>query len=196
MRVGIYAGTFDPVHSGHISFALQALTAASLEAIYFLPERRPRAKQHVEHFAHRMAMIKKAVKPHPQLHAMELVDVSFSVERTLPFLQQQFGNDQLVFLIGSDLVSSLATWPHIDRLFSESELVIGLRHDHTSENIHAVVDTWPTKPQAITLFPSFAPNISSGAVRQALRSRQQAAGLLKSVERYSDQNWLYITLNR
>lgn len=196
MRVGIYAGTFDPVHSGHISFALQALTAASLDAIYFLPERRPRAKQHVEHFAHRMAMIKKAVKPHPQLHAMELVDVSFSVERTLPFLQQQFAGDQLVFLIGSDLVSSLATWPYIGRLFSESELVIGLRHDHTSENVHAVVDTWPTKPRAITLFPSFAPNVSSGAVRQALRSRQQAAGLLKSVERYSDQNWLYITLNR
>lgn len=196
MRIGIYAGTFDPVHSGHISFALQALVAANLDAIYFLPERRPRSKQHVEHFAHRLAMIKRAVQPHPQLHAMELVDVSFSVERTLPFLQQQFSGDQLVFLIGSDLVPSLADWPHIERLFSVSELVIGLRHDDSSESIHTVVDAWATKPQAITLFPSFAPHVSSGAVRQALRSRQQAAGLLKSVERYSDQNWLYVTLDR
>src|SRR4051812_4657029 len=94
-RIGIYAGTFDPVHSGHVSFALQALKAAELDKVYFLPERRPRNKQHVEHFGHRTAMLKRAAQPHSQFEVLEMVDISFSVERTLPKLQKQFEGDQL-----------------------------------------------------------------------------------------------------
>ena len=78
-RVGIYAGTFDPVHVGHISFALQSLTAANLDSIYFAPERRPRNKQQVEHFAHRVAMIKRAIRPYRKFAILELVDTSFSI---------------------------------------------------------------------------------------------------------------------
>lgn len=40
-RIGIYSGSFNPVHAGHIAFALQALESANLKTIYFLPERRP-----------------------------------------------------------------------------------------------------------------------------------------------------------
>ena len=47
-RIGIYAGTFDPVHAGHVAFALQSLEAAKLDRVYFLPERRPRGKRQVK----------------------------------------------------------------------------------------------------------------------------------------------------
>jgi nicotinate-nucleotide adenylyltransferase len=69
-RIGIYSGTFDPVHSGHISFALQSLKAAKLDKVYFLPERRPRNKQQVEHFGHRVAMLKRAIKPYPEFNVL------------------------------------------------------------------------------------------------------------------------------
>jgi nicotinate-nucleotide adenylyltransferase len=197
-RIGIYAGTFDPVHAGHVSFALQALQAAQLDKIYFLPERRPRAKQHVEHFGHRVAMLRRAIEPHPQFDIIELVDVSFSVERTLPELQRQFEGDSLVFLFGSDVVAGLADWPNVDTLLKGAELVVGLRNQDDRASIHKVVETIIEEqkilPQAVTIFPSFAPTVSSGKVREALRSRQQTEGLLKSVERYSDHNWLYVSL--
>lgn len=195
-RVGIYAGTFDPVHSGHISFALQSIQAAKLDVIYFLPERRPRTKQNVEHFAHRVAMLKKATAPHPRLKVMELVDVSFSVERTLPKLRNQFKDSDLVFLLGSDIVPSLSSWSQANRLLKDNELVIGLRHQDKREDIHKIVSTWAVKPPAITLFDSYAPKVSSGKIRQALRLGRpsDAEGVLSSVERYSNQNWLYISL--
>jgi nicotinate-nucleotide adenylyltransferase len=193
-RVGIYAGSFDPVHSGHVTFALQALQAAELDKIYFLPERRPRAKQQVEHFAHRVAMLKRALKPHQQFAVLELVDVSFSVERTLPFLQKQFSGSQLVFLFGSDIMPSLAGWPHVDRLLTGFEIVIGLRDEDSRSMMHNIIEAWPSQPKAVTMFTSYAPRVSSDQVREALRKRQPAEGLLVSVERYSDRNWLYITL--
>ena len=194
-RVGIYAGTFDPVHAGHIAFALQAIKAASLDKVYFLPERRPRGKQQVEHFAHRVGMVKQAIKPHPQFDVMELVDVSFSVERTLPYLQKQFPGDELVFLFGSDVVPVLSEWPNAERLLSDAELVIGLRSKDDGETLKRIIADWPHQPKAVTMFASYAPDVSSGGVREALRKRQPAAGVLTSVERYSDHHWLYVSLS-
>jgi nicotinate-nucleotide adenylyltransferase len=193
-RIGIYAGTFNPVHAGHITFALQALMAAQLDKIYFLPERRPRDKQHVEHFGHRVAMLKRATRPHPQFAVLELVDVSFSVERTLPKLRKQFSGGQLVFLFGSDVAPNLQAWPKSEYLLKDSELVIGLRHDDNRGDLHKIIENWPVQPKAVTVFPSYAPEVSSGGVREALRHRKQAEGLLTSVERYSDHHWLYVSL--
>lgn len=194
-RIGIYAGTFNPVHAGHIAFALQAATAAALDAVYFLPERRPRAKQQVEHFAHRVAMLKRALRPYREFHVLEMVDVSFSVERTLPQLKQRFKDSELVFLFGSDVVPQIADWPHADRLLEGSELVIGLRNQAARQDIHRLVEDWQAIPKAVTVFVSHAPDVSSGKVREALRRRQAAKGLLSSVERYSDRNWLYVSIN-
>lgn len=193
-RIGIYAGTFDPVHAGHVTFALQSLEAAKLDKVYFLPERRPRDKQHVEHFGHRVAMLLKATAPYPQFEVLEMVDVSFSVSRTLPRLQQEFQGSELVFLFGSDVVPSLQDWPDADKLLKDNELVIGLRDQDDRGAIHAIVEAWPAQPKALTMFPSYAPDVSSGRVREALRQRQPTNGLLSSVERYSDRNWLYVSL--
>jgi nicotinate-nucleotide adenylyltransferase len=193
-RIGIYAGTFDPIHAGHVTFALQALEIAGLDRIYFLPERRPRAKQQVEHFAHRVAMLKRALKPHRQFAILELVDVKFSVEHTLPRLQTQFPKGELVFLFGSDIIPSLENWPHVDKLLLGHEIVIGLRNEDSRSTLHTIIEAWTSQPKAVTIFPSYAPGVSSGQVREALRKRQSAEGLLSSVERYSDRNWLYVSL--
>lgn len=196
-RIGIYAGTFNPVHSGHIAFALQALEAARLDAIYFLPERQPRGKPQVEHFGHRVGMLERALKPHPKLHVMELVDVNFSVKRTLPRLRQRFPEADLVFLFGSDVVPGLAGWPQAPQLLKDHELVIGIRSRDNREDLRGIIENWPVQPKAVVMFDSYAPDVSSGIVREALRKGQPAApGLLTSVERYSDRHWLYVSLTR
>lgn len=193
-RIGIYPGTFDPVHTGHIAFALQSREAAKLDKIYFLPERRPRDKQNVEHFAHRVAMLRDAIKPHPQFKVIELVDISFNVQRTLPKLQSMFEGDELVFLFGSDIAKKLGTWPLSERLLTSSELVIGLRHEDKREEVKDAVESWPGAPLGVRLVDSFAPEVSSSKVRNALRLNRQTRGVLRSVEKYSNRNWLYISL--
>jgi nicotinate (nicotinamide) nucleotide adenylyltransferase len=193
-RIGVYAGTFDPVHTGHIVFALQSMKEMNLDQVYFLPERRPRNKQHVEHFAHRVAMLKQATRPHPQFKVLELVDVSFTVERTLSRLNTLFAGDQLVFLFGSDVVMIMPGWSNIDRLLKSSELVIGLRRRYNQANISDSIKLWDVQPKQLKFINSYAPDVSSGKVREALRTRHRVAGILRSVEKYSDRHWLYISL--
>ncbi len=195
-RIGIYAGTFDPVHAGHISFALQALKEAGLDKIYFLPERRPRHKTGVEHFGHRVAMLKRAAEPHSKLDVLELEDVSFTMERTLPKLQKRFQGSQLVFLFGSDIVSQLPLWPKAQNLLKQSELVVGVRAKHDASTITKQIAQWPYQPTGLFVFESYAPDVSSHKVREALRRRQLTRGLLTSVARYANRNWLYISLSQ
>lgn len=193
-RVGIYAGTFDPVHAGHISFALQAIEAAGLDVVYFMPERRPRGKQGVEHFGHRVAMLKKAVRPHKKLKVLELEDVSFAVKTSLPRLHKRFAGAQLSFLFGSDVAGYVAGWPNAERLLQTSELIVGMRAADSESELRQKIASWPIKPVDIHMFTSQAAHVSSRTVREALRERRYEPGLLKSVERYSNRNWLYVSL--
>jgi nicotinate-nucleotide adenylyltransferase len=195
-KIGVYAGTFDPVHTGHIAFALQALQVGHLDAVYFLPERQPRGKQGVEHFAHRVGMLRQASQPHPQFHVLEFPDINFSTERTLPRLRKRFPNDTLVFLFGSDIVPHLMAWPNVVPLLVDCELVIGVRNQDDSENIKREISNWPIQPTSLTIFPSYAPEVSSGTVREALRKRTQTAGLLSSVQKYSNHHWLYVSFGQ
>lgn len=193
-RVGIYAGTFDPVHAGHIAFALQAIQSAQLDRVYFLPERRPRHKTGVEHFGHRVAMLNRALRPHPKLKVLETDDISFSIKRTLPRLQQQFGTAKLVLLMGSDVAQHLENWPNANRLFGQCDIVIGLREMQDTQSLLAIIEKWKPQPANIQMIKSYAPDISSHNIREALAARTQVRGLLTSVARYSNRHWLYVSL--
>jgi nicotinate-nucleotide adenylyltransferase len=147
-RIGIYAGVFNPVHAGHIAFALQACQEAQLDRLYFLPERRPLHKQGVEHFGHRVAMLKRAIGLHPKFGVLELPDVSFSVRRTLPALQQKFAGNQLVFLFGSDAVRHIPHWKHAERFLSQGEILVGLRRQARARTVKHEIKQWPTQLRA------------------------------------------------
>lgn len=191
MRIGIYSGTFDPVHAGHIAFALQAVTAAKLSRVYFVPERAPRGKRHVTHYAHRVAMIHRATRPYTQLEVLELEDKAFSVAHTLPRLRRDFPDDELVYLCGSDVIAHMAQWPHVAQFLQQVELCVGRRGNETQHSIEQALETLPL-PLKVTFFDSHAPAVSSSQVRAALREKRGARGLLASVKVYAAQEWLYL----
>ena len=194
-RIGIFAGSFDPVHSGHIAFALQACKTAKLDTVYFLPERRPRQKPGIEHVGHRAAMITRAIKPYNQLGLLELPDIYFDTRHTLVKLRREFADAQLVMLLGSDLLLHLAEWPDVGDLLSSTELAIGLRSAQTTELVSRAITQLPVQPPAVTIIKTANGHVASAKIRQAIRKRHQAAGLLASVQRYATAEWLYASVS-
>lgn len=193
-RIGIYAGVFNPVHAGHITFALQAMQKAKLDAVVFVPERNPRFKPEAEHFAHRVAMLKRAIRPHKHMAVLELVDRRFTVERTWPQLETIFAGDTLVLLAGSDVALQIPEWSRAPRMLSVCELIVGVRSEHELPAIAQRIMSWEVTPLRLHIFESYAADVSSGAVREALRERTEAKGLLRSVQQYARHNWLYVSL--
>jgi len=199
-RIGILAGTFDPVHAGHIFFALEAIKKANLDKVVFLPERRPPRKQGVEHFGHRTAMITQAIKPYKQLELLELPDMSFNTNRTLPQLRKEFPRGQLFFLVGSsnveDMNSSNWTEKSIRTYFKAGNLIVALREEDDLESLKLSLASLPSRPKEVTIISTPKKSISSSKIRQALRDNKAAVGLLPSVYRYVKNQWLYVSVNK
>jgi nicotinate-nucleotide adenylyltransferase len=127
-RIGIFSGTFDPVHRGHIAFALAALKQRNLDRVVLLPERSPRGKLGVSDFMHRLHMLRLAVRPHRKLSVLVLDDVQFTVKHTLAQLEAKYPRAEFVLLLGSDVVRTFGfRWPGLEALLQSVELAISTR---------------------------------------------------------------------
>ena len=126
-HVGIYAGTFDPVHMGHVSFGLAAKEALHLDTVMYLPESNPRFKSNVTSLNHRLTILKLTLADYPGLESMTVASPQFTIDKTLPELEKHFPNAVFTFLIGSDIVPTLHAWPKIEKLIQSSTLAIGIR---------------------------------------------------------------------
>lgn len=140
-RVGIYPGTFDPVHAGHITFAASTLKTCQLDEVVFIPEHSPRRKTAVTNIAHRHAMLTQALQDHPGLHTVLLESQQFTIRETLPELKQLFPEAELTFLIGSDIANMLTHWDDLGDLLSTASFAIGLRSADTPASVNMVMRT-------------------------------------------------------
>ena len=114
----------------------------------------------------------------------------------MPELEKRYKDDQLVILLGSDLVPHLGSWEYATRLLSGCELVVGIREGDDEQVIKHALEELPAIPKNIYLFQSYGDDISSTKIRDALLSGTYTKGLLTSVQRYSNKHWLYVTVGK
>lgn len=186
MRVGIFSGTFDPVHRGHIAFALAALKQCQLDKVVLLPERSPRGKLGVSDFKHRLRMLRLAVRPHRKLSVLALPDTQFTAQQTLPQLQAKYPGAQLVMLLGSDVVQTFGfRWPGLDTLLQSVELAISTRAGESESALREFLDTLD-QPFTATFVNGPHAHLSATEVRKG-----NLQGIEPLVRDYIEQNQLY-----
>jgi len=188
-RVGIYSGSFDPVHAGHIVFALRAQKIAGLEKIYFVPERRPKHVAEPEHYVHRTVMLKRALQPYEQFSLFDLPDARLT-SRSLTRVVRALPPANYSLLT----TASALLWQEgeLPALYRKQHLVIAVTsHDQMAEVLARL--TGSDRPLGnITFVDIGTDHISSAAVRKGLRQGKQVRGLLPSVWRYARKQWLYL----
>ena len=148
MKIGLFGGTFDPVHKGHLAVARAALGACQLNRIYFVPANLPphKQKQPMTAFAHRFAMLALATADEkafvPSL--LEAPDEGASAKKekpnytidTIRRLKQSFKvSDQLFFLIGMDAFADIGKWHQAEALFKECEFIIAGRPGYSLADV-------------------------------------------------------------
>lgn len=191
-RVGIFSGTFDPIHNGHVRFAQEAIKQCKLDKVFFLVEPRPRRKQGVRAFEHRVNMVKLALEQEPQLGVIVLEQQRFTPHETLPVLQARFKGAELIMLIGEDMLTHMASWPHIDELITGISFVVGVRENTTDVQHHIRTIE---KTRGVTfrydMFKTDLSGESSSKVRAKIRRGQTPGGLHLDVLTYIQLNGLY-----
>lgn len=128
MRIGIFGGSFDPVHLGHLIAAESAREQASLDRVLFMPAAQPPHKldRNLAAAADRLAMLELATAGNPSFDVscdeLNRGGVSYTVD-TLADLASQRPGDTLVLLLGPDAVRGLPTWREPERIAVLAELV-------------------------------------------------------------------------
>ena len=128
MRIGIYGGSFNPVHLGHLIAAECCREQARLDRVLFMPAATPPHKQGqlLADAADRVAMLTLAVGGH-EAFAVSTIEVdrggvSYTVD-TLAVLAERHPHDTLVLVLGPDALAQLPTWREPQTIADRCELV-------------------------------------------------------------------------
>ena len=187
-RIGIYAGGFDPVHAGHIVFALKSQKIAGLDDVYFVPERRPLKQSEPEHYVHRSVMLGRALQPYDQFHVFDLPDARLnarSLTRVIDALPQ--ANLSLLVTAGD-----LLWYQELPGIYFKLHLIIAVTsHAQMAEVLKRLNDA-DTPLGNLTFVDIGTNHINSADVRKGIRQGKAVRGLLPSVWRYARGHWLYL----
>ncbi len=132
MRVGVYGGTFDPVHQGHLIVTEQCREQGRLDQVWFVPAPRPPNKldQSLTRFDQRVEMLQLAIAGNPAFRVDEIekerTGPSYTVD-TLAELQRRHPGDDLWLLVGSDTLADLPNWHDPVRLVGLVGLLVMAR---------------------------------------------------------------------
>jgi nicotinate-nucleotide adenylyltransferase len=140
-RMGIFGGTFDPVHQGHMIIAEQVADALSLASVIFVPGGVPPHKtaSSVKATAEdRFDMVESAVKDNDKFF-VDRVEIDagramYSVE-TVPLIKERYEGEEWFFISGADEVSDLLAWKEPDRLLEEAAMVAATRPGYDISNL-------------------------------------------------------------
>jgi len=121
MRVGIFGGSFDPVHYGHLLLAESCREQCRLDQVWFLPAGQPPHKREVELTPgdQRVDMLHLAVDGNPAFmvrrHEVDRTGVSFTVDTLDHFLEEQ-SHLEPYLLVGADMLHDLPRWHRAQRV--------------------------------------------------------------------------------
>lgn len=130
MKVGLFGGSFDPVHRGHVEPVSAACDSLGLERVIYLPTARPPHKGDVVAPAWaRYTMVELALLGHDRLvaSAFEMRDERCYTIDTVEHFRRQLPGAGLVLLIGADSWSSFTTWRDWRRIVDRAELAVLVR---------------------------------------------------------------------
>ena len=197
-KIGIYGGTFNPLHTGHLHGAKQAIEALDLDKLILIPDRIAPHKQMPEGSAtpeQRMEMLRIATKNEPK---MEVSDIELKREGksysylTVEQISREYPDAKLYLLMGTDMFTSFHTWMEPDRITAKATLAVMYRGDKgEAEAIEETKAQMESRGVEVVLIKNDAIAISSTQMRRLLAFQCAGPFLPEGVEDYIRSQGLY-----
>jgi nicotinate-nucleotide adenylyltransferase len=169
MKIGLFGGSFDPVHLGHLLVAQAAREELGLDRMFFIPAAQSPFKPDSKPIsgADRLRLLRLALagKTWCEIDGQELHrgGVSYTIDTVRDYVRR-FPEAQIFYLIGSDNVAKLPLWREADELARRAEFVVVPRPGETETLLPA-----PFRGRALKGFPL---GVSSSQIRARIRAGQ------------------------
>jgi nicotinate-nucleotide adenylyltransferase len=146
MKIGILGGTFNPVHIGHLILAEEAREKLGLDKIIFVPTALPPHKDNfnIAPASDRFKMLKLATQGN-KFFAVSDIEIkrqgrSYTID-TLKEFKKKYSQDELYFIIGSDLLKYLGEWKDLNEIIKMVKFVAATRPGYPLEQIPQNIQT-------------------------------------------------------
>jgi nicotinate-nucleotide adenylyltransferase len=194
-KIGLFGGSFDPPHTGHLILAELAADFAGLEWVFFIPTAVPPHKRRTDltPFEPRRRMVEIAIADNPRFEISLVenkVDVSYTYESVLSFRRRGLEREQIHLLVGGDSLGEISSWKHPDEIYRNATIVAMQRPGHP---------VTPALPEeaALIVVRSGSNTISSSEIRQRVRDGRSIRYLVPlAVEQFIREHGLYRTTSR
>ncbi|MCB2182752.1 MAG: nicotinate-nucleotide adenylyltransferase [Desulfobulbaceae bacterium] len=211
-QIGLFGGTFDPVHNGHLAVARAVLEQLEdLDEVLFIPSASPphKPEELISRFDQRVTMLRLALEDNPRFSIStieaERSGPSYTIE-TLPLLRKALGQDvSIYFIIGLDAFAEITTWKNYKDLLAAVSFVVIDRPSHLCSGLGQLIPgflpyfvkkkdgLWVSSQGRIIVSLAMKPvNISSSLIRKKVQKGESLDGLVPpAVERYIHEQGLY-----
>lgn len=195
MRLGVFGGTFDPIHVGHLAAATAAMDCAHLDRVLFVPSAQPPHRPAATApAADRLAMSRLAVEDETRFEVSDIEVIrggkSYTAD-TLTELHRSHPDDELFLILGWDAARLFKTWHQPERVWELASVVIVARpgtEPPSSSDLAAV----GLDPRRVVTCMVPTPDVSGSELRRTLAAGDSVAGKLPAaVERYIAAHHLY-----
>lgn len=196
-KYGIFGGSFNPIHYGHLMICEYIKEEMGLDKVIFIPTGNPPHKELELSAKDRYEMVRLAISPNPDFEISDIettrVKKSYTVD-TIRELKKIYKEEKLYFLIGLDSLFQLKTWMKIGDLSREIEFVVALRpgyldKEEVNKEIDFLRENFGTK---INLIKTPLYEISSTDLRDRIREGKSLRYLIpKKVLDYIEESGFY-----
>jgi len=198
-KIGVFGGTFDPIHYGHIHLAEQALNECRLDKLLVVPAAiQPfKPKQEMALGDHRLHMAKIAFTTDDKISVSDIElkknSISYTID-TLREIRESYGQEtEIFFILGTDAFLKIEKWKNADELVKGYSFIVGARPGYRQDELDEFAGRLRSVyNNSIMKISNRQINISSTEIKQAIRSGKDLSGYFpKEVERYIISNGLY-----
>ena len=193
-KIGLFGGTFDPIHNGHLHIARAFADEIGLDTVVFLPAGGPYHKDAASaSAADRLAMVELATAEDARFAVSDCDIVREGATYTFDTVQifrQQFPSAQLWWLMGSDSLMKLNTWKKWQMLVRETNIAVAMRQGGSLHKMPGELHAWlgnALQDGSVRILSAPMHNVSSTEIRRAGVSD----GIPPAAARYIREHRLY-----
>ena len=180
MKIGILGGTFNPIHTGHLILAQNALELLDLDRVLFIPSGVSYLKDNAMILSkeHRIRMVDLAIRDNPAFFLSTIETDregnSYTYE-TLQLLKAKNPEAELYFICGADILMSIHTWKEPAQIMRDAALVVAPRDFTQREELETQKEQLLSNYHAnVIILDTTDLNVSSSTIREQLKQGRSA----------------------
>lgn len=198
MRIGLYGGTFDPIHIGHLIVMENAINAMNLDKVIILPSSNPPHKKHKDKTEAdiRVEMVSEAIKDNPKIilstYESDTEEVIYT-HHTLEYFTKALKEHEIFYIMGEDSFLTIDSWKNYEDVLDYNIIVFAREGIAKDSELSKKVDKVKKDNPNIYLLDSLNINISSTLIRNLVKEKKSIKYLVKDeVECIIKNRGLYV----